>query len=188
MIPSRVTLATIDAAAIENERESPRTTVSTRQGSSGARLPSTSAAAGRRGSVAKARGPSRRGSRPGRCAPRSRGCRRPRRRFPRTRRAPRIAPAASPGTGSSNRRARPCQGTRAASRRRVSPRPRPRDPPTARAPLRRSRRRARPSRAPGRSQASAGPVRAGAAGVLTGIPSRPILRAGSPVAPDGGTE
>ena len=55
MMSSRVTLATMDAAAIESERESPRTTVATRQGRSGARLPSTSAAAGRRGRAASAR-------------------------------------------------------------------------------------------------------------------------------------
>ena len=55
MIRSRVTLATIEAAAIDSERESPRTTVSTRQGRSGARLPSTRAAAGRRGRAASAR-------------------------------------------------------------------------------------------------------------------------------------
>ena len=36
MMSSRVTFATIEAAAIESERESPRTTVSTRQGSAGA--------------------------------------------------------------------------------------------------------------------------------------------------------
>ena len=35
MMSSRVTLATMDAAAIDIERESPRTTVSTRQGRSG---------------------------------------------------------------------------------------------------------------------------------------------------------
>ena len=55
MIRSRVTLATMEAAAIDIESESPRTTVSTRQGMSGARLPSTSATDGRRGRAARAR-------------------------------------------------------------------------------------------------------------------------------------
>ena len=55
MIRSRVTLATIEAAAIDSERASPRTTVSTRHARSGARLPSTRASQGRSGSASIAR-------------------------------------------------------------------------------------------------------------------------------------